>query len=122
MQYLPVDPIIEQTALYTGAVFAAVVLLGVYYYSGDARYKRWALSQLAFWAAFLPPSLFNGVPLFGDFLSMLLEVLGAIILLRALKTESSGEVETHWLPLLFSSSLTYVIIITFLIIKVSGLC
>lgn len=83
MQYLPVDPIIEQTALYTGAVFAAVVLLGVYYYSGDARYKRWALSQLAFWAAFLPPSLFNGVPLFGDFLSMLLEVLGAIILLRA---------------------------------------
>lgn len=83
MQYLPVDPIIEQTVLYTGAVFAAVVLLGVYYYSGDSRYRRWALSQLAFWTAFLPPSLFNGVPLIGDFLGMLLEVLGSVILLRA---------------------------------------
>jgi signal transduction histidine kinase len=83
MQYLPVESIFRPEFRLFGVVLAVVVLFAVYYYSLDTRYKRWALSMLAFWIAFYLPNLLSSFPYASGFSSMLFKVCGCIILLKA---------------------------------------
>ncbi|MFW9920176.1 MAG: sensor histidine kinase [Candidatus Thorarchaeota archaeon] len=83
MQYLPIEFVLESSAIFAGVIFALVALFGIYYYSTDIQYRRWALTHLSFWIAFLPPNLFVGLPYIGDFFSMVLKVYASILLLRA---------------------------------------
>ncbi|MDF1539053.1 MAG: HAMP domain-containing sensor histidine kinase [Candidatus Thorarchaeota archaeon] len=83
MQYVPIEAFLEISAIFAGVIFAVIALIGVYVYSSDIQYRRWAFSHLAFWTAFLPISIFSSVPYVGEFISLLLKAIGSLILLRA---------------------------------------
>ncbi len=83
MQYVAIEAFLEISAIFAGILFALIALIGVYYYSSDIQYRRWAFSHLAFWIAFLPINILAIVPYAGEFVTLLLKVFGALILLRA---------------------------------------
>lgn len=83
MQYIPIEFVLESSAIFAGVIFALVALFGIYYYSTDIQYRRWALTHLSFWVAFLPPNIFAGLPYAGEFVSTILRIYACILLLRA---------------------------------------
>jgi signal transduction histidine kinase len=83
MQYVPVEAMLEMSAIFSGVVFALIVIAAVYHYSNDIRFRRWAISMVLFWFAFLPPNIFVGFLYIGDFISSLFRVFGSILVLRA---------------------------------------
>ncbi len=95
MQYLPIEFVLESSAIFSGVIFALVSLFGIYYYSTDIQYRRWAITHLAFWIAFLPPNIFIGLPYAGDFVSMLLRVFACILLLRAFNFRRLSKLSNH---------------------------
>ncbi len=95
MQYLPIEFVLESSAIFAGVIFALVALFGIYYYSTDIQYRRWALTHLSFWIAFLPPNVFTGFPYLGDFISMIIKVYACILLLRAFNYRRLSKVPNH---------------------------
>lgn len=83
MQYIPVETVLEMSAIFAGVIFAFIALTGIFYYSADIHYKRWAFSHILFSVAFLPPTLTIDFVYAGEFVSILLRVFGCILLLRA---------------------------------------
>ncbi|MHA1903965.1 MAG: sensor histidine kinase [Candidatus Thorarchaeota archaeon] len=71
------------SAIFAGVIFAFIALAGIFYYSADIHYKRWAFSHILFSVAFLPPTLTVDFVYAGEFVSVLLRVYGGILLLRA---------------------------------------
>ncbi|MHA1908322.1 MAG: sensor histidine kinase [Candidatus Thorarchaeota archaeon] len=83
MQYVPVEAVLEMSAIFSGVFFALIAIGAVYHYSQDVRFRRWAISMVLFWIAFLPPNIFVGFTFLGDFISSLLRVFGTFMVLRA---------------------------------------
>lgn len=115
MQYLPIEFVLESSAIFAGVIFALVALFGIYYYSADIQYRRWALTHLSFWIAFVPPNVFIGIPYLGDFLSMIIKFYASILLLRTFNFRRLSKV-----PNQIAHPLTFVIISFFWLVIASN--
>jgi signal transduction histidine kinase len=83
MQYVPVEAVLEMSAIFSGFVFALIAIGAVYHYSQDIRFRRWAMSMVLFWTAFFPSNVFMDSTYLGDFISSLFRVFGSVLVLRA---------------------------------------
>ncbi len=83
MQALPIEFILEVSAIFAGVLFALVALIGIYHYSRDIQYRRWAFTHLLFWVAFIPENSLSPFPYLGFLGSMILRVLASLLLLKA---------------------------------------
>jgi len=83
MQFVPIEAVLEMSAVFAGVFFALIALAAIYFNSPDIRFQRWALSHVLFWLAFLPPNIFISWTYAGSFLSMLMKVYGCLLVLRA---------------------------------------
>ncbi|MFW9850022.1 MAG: sensor histidine kinase, partial [Candidatus Thorarchaeota archaeon] len=83
MQYVPIEAMLEMSAIFAGLFFIVIAIVAVYHYAMDVRFRRWAISMILFWIAFLPVFVLANFYYMGDFISSLLRVYGAAILLKA---------------------------------------
>ncbi len=83
MQYVPIEVVLEMSAIFAGLFFTVIAIIAVYYYAMDIRFRRWAISMFLFWIAFLPAFILVDFYYIGDFVSSLLRVYGAITVLKA---------------------------------------
>ncbi len=84
MQVIPVEMALELMAIFAGVIFSVIALIGIYYFSAEMRYRRWASSQLFFSISFLPVNMFGpGLIYVGQFIAMLFRVIASLMFLKA---------------------------------------
>ena len=117
MQYVPIEAVLEMSAIFAGVFFAVIAIIAVFHYSTDIRYRRWAFSHLLFWIAFLPLNFYGEFIYAGYFLSMLLKVHGSILVLRAFGFKPISRISNAKLH----STLSVILVLYWILVVALGL-